>query len=85
MHISHFKKGDIITRNEPMVYDTGIKDYSYCGDQLEFVAFHPESKIMAYKHIDNAFFGDDVCTLSVARPTVADGWTLFPKFDEPKG
>lgn len=44
--ITEFKKGDVLTRNEPITYPTGVVDSSYCGDKMILLEISEESKCL---------------------------------------
>ena len=75
MNIREFKKGDIITRNEPMVYShNGSADSSYCGDRIEFLGIDDNAKIIFLK-------GDmlDLFDVSYASNNWDEGWCNYPE------
>lgn len=73
MEIKQFKEGDVITRNEPVVYGhNGSKDSSYCGDRLVFLGHDSESKIIYFEYFGN------VVDLSYAREAWNEGWCKYP-------
>lgn len=68
MHITDFKQGDIVTRNEPASYPTGTTDFSYMGDPIELVGFENDlivAKINGKKDI-------------LPMLMWGNGWTLYP-------
>jgi hypothetical protein len=77
MNIEKFKDGDIITRNEPMIYaHNGSADGSYTGARLVFCGVDKEAKIIFFKHPMN---NDEPIDLSYARDPWNEGWTYFPE------
>ena len=78
MNIKEFKKGDLVTRNEPVVYKhNGGADSSYCGARLELIGFDEKSKIIILNHVDRAPMGK--IKLSWAIDAWNEGWEYFPE------
>lgn len=76
MNIKQFKEGDIITRNEPMVYKhNGSADGSYCGDRVEFLGLDEEAKIIFMSTEIN----EEPHSISYARDPWNEGWIKFPE------
>lgn len=70
--ITEFKKGDVLTRNEPITYPTGVVDSSYCGDKMILLEISEESKMFRMQHPD---FEQ---TFSYARDLWDEGWCIYP-------
>lgn len=64
----------MVTRNEPLVYSTGSRDNSYCGEELTFLGIDEESKIIVLK--DARF--NHMIDLSYAGAAWDEGWCRFP-------
>lgn len=74
MHITKFKKGDVVTRSTTATYfSTGCKDGSYIGEPMTYVGYDETSKIIAFIHPD---FGAK--TLSAGSATWDSGWEYYP-------
>lgn len=80
MNINEFKEGDIITRNEPMIYGgnkISISDGSYLGDKFTFLAVDEESKIIFLKK-ESGYMEGELFELSYARERWNHGWCKYP-------
>ncbi len=76
MNIKEFKEGDIITRNEPVVYQhSGETDGSYIGDRLIFKGYDDNAKIIFF--IIDEF--NEITSLSYARNKWDEGWCYYPE------
>lgn len=81
MKIQELKRGDVITRNEPVEYKHNeIRDGSYLGERLVLLGFDNKSKTI---HLDTPLF-DDLLVLSWARDGWDSGWSMWPKIDRIK-
>jgi hypothetical protein len=78
MNINQFKEGDVITRNEPCIYDhNGIKDGSYMGERYVFVGKDSVSKIIFLVSEDGLLKGEQ--TLDYGRDRWDEGWCYYPQ------
>lgn len=78
MNINKFKEGDIITRNEPCFYPSGVGDSSYCGDRLILRGHDKEAKIIYFEAPDN-ILKEYLRDLSYARNRWDEGWCDYPE------
>jgi len=74
MNIKEFNEGDVITRNEAMVYaHNGCADGSFTGDKMTLVGVDESAKVIVLLDDESKPF-----TLSYARDRWEEGWALFP-------
>lgn len=74
MNIKEFKVGDVITRNEPVLFSmSSPRDASWCGDRLIFEGYDELSKIIIF----TSEYG--ICKVSYARDSWDEGWAPYPE------
>ena len=77
--IYDFKKGDLITRLKPIVYQDGEKDFAFVGKQLTFMGIANAS---VYLSKDSDFFtaiftGKDHFTIQLPLEICEEGWAEY--------
>lgn len=78
MNIKEFKEGDVITRNEPVIYEHSENaDGSWLGDKFTFLAVDEESKIIFLRR-EGGSFDKELYEMSYARERWDEGWCRYP-------
>jgi hypothetical protein len=77
--IYDFRKGDIITRLEPMVDDDGYKDFSLVGAKLTFVGIANACLYLSKKSdpISKIFLGQDIIQIKLPLALCEKGWAKY--------
>jgi len=88
LNITTFTKGDIITRLEPIVYESdGFVETLYIGTKLEFLGIANAclyAKKISQSNTDNIFgliFGNENTVLKLPLVTWSEGWGYYSEPD----
>jgi hypothetical protein len=75
--IYDFRKGDIITRLEPMVDEDGYKDFSLVGAKVTFVGIANACVYLSKKSdpLSKIFLGQDVMQIKLPLALCEKGWS----------
>jgi len=81
--IYDFRKGDIITRLEPMVDEDGYKDFSLVGAKLTFVGIANACVYLSKKSdpLSKIFLGQDVMQIKLPLALCDKGWSKYVEPD----
>lgn len=81
--IYDFRKGDIITRLEPMVDEDGFKDFSLVGTKLTFVGIANACVYLSKKSdpLSKIFLGQDTMQIKLPLALCDKGWSRYVEPD----
>lgn len=81
--IYDFRKGDIITRLEPMVDDDGFKDFSLVGTKLSFVGIANACVYLSKRSdpLTKIFLGQDNIQIKLPLALCEKGWAEYVEPD----
>jgi hypothetical protein len=81
--IYDFRKGDIITRLEPMVDEDGFKDFSLVGTKLTFIGIANACVYLSKKSdpLSKIFLGQDTMQIKLPLALCDKGWSRYVEPD----